>query len=344
VGKKSNYNGTKGRALITGITGFVGRHLSHQLDREGWKIFGIDLPVEKERIPEGVTEYESVDITNLSDLKKTLEKTDPQVIFHLAAQSSVSLSFQDPHPTFMVNLLGTLNLLEVLRHQPKKIKLLIVTSCDIYGSVPEKDLPIDEETPLHPESPYGVSKAAQDMLADQYGKTYDLPIIRLRPFPHTGPGQSPTFVLPNFAQQIAKIEKGKQEPILWVGNLEARRDFLDVRDVVRAYSLAQEKGEPGEAYNICSGKMFSIGEALKILLSFTEMEIEVRPDPHRLRPLDIPVLKGDGSKFRKKTGWEPKIPFEKTLEDLLNYWREKVAQSKSYLTSSERSAHLNSPS
>lgn len=185
----------------------------------------------------------------------------------------------------------------------------------------EDELPITEEQPLRPLSPYGVSKVGQDLLAYQYFMSYQMDVVRTRGFNHTGPRRAPVFVVSDFAKQIADIEKGRKEPVIHVGNLDAERDFTDVRDVVRAYYLALEKGKGGEAYNICSEKSWRIGDMLDRLLSFTDAKIKVRQDPARLRPSDVPRLRGDCSKFRRDTGWVPRIPFEQTLKDMLDYWR-----------------------
>lgn len=185
------------------------------------------------------------------------------------------------------------------------------------------EVPIKESNPLRPLSPYGVSKVAMDFLGYQYFKSYGMKIIRTRGFNHTGPRRGDVFAESSFAKQIAEIEKGKKEPVIMVGNLEAERDYTDVRDMVKGYLLAAEKGEPGEVYNICSGKAVKIKKVLDILLSFSKIKVEIKQDPARMRPSDVPILLGDSTKFRRKTGWKNTIPFEKTMEDLLNYWREK---------------------
>ena len=201
-------------------------------------------------------------------------------------------------------------------------RIQIAGSSEEYGLVHEDELPIRETNPLRPLSPYAVSKVAQDMLAYQYHRSYQLPAIRTRGFNHTGPRRAPVFVASDFARQIVEIERGNHEPCMRVGNLEARRDFTDVRDMVRAYWLATEKGEPGEVYNICSERCYAIREILDLLLGMSSVKISVEQDPRRLRPSDVPVLLGDCSRFRRQTGWEPTIPFEQTLRDLLDYWRQ----------------------
>jgi GDP-4-dehydro-6-deoxy-D-mannose reductase len=200
-------------------------------------------------------------------------------------------------------------------------KTLVVASAEVYGSVKKEDLPMNEETSLNPTNPYAVSKLAQDFLGRQYFLSYGLKAVRVRPFNHVGPGQAPIFVVSAFAQKIVEIEKGKRKPILPVGNLEARRDFTDVRDVVKAYSLLMEKGEFGEVYNIGSGVSYKISQILEMLLSFSSAKITINVDKSLFRPIDDPELVCDPLKINKLTGWKPEIPIEKTLKDTLDYWR-----------------------
>ena len=200
----------------------------------------------------------------------------------------------------------------------------IACSSEEYGMVYENEVPIKETNPLRPLSPYAVSKVAMDYLGYQYFQSYKERIIRTRGFNHTGPRRGDTFAESNFAKQIAMIEKGKQEPIIHVGNLDATRDYTDVRDMVAAYLLAVEKCDPGDVYNICTGTTIKIGDMLDMLLSMSKVKVEIKPDPARMRPSDVPVLLGDNSKFVAKTGWKPAVPFKNTMEDLLNYWRERV--------------------
>jgi GDP-4-dehydro-6-deoxy-D-mannose reductase len=200
-------------------------------------------------------------------------------------------------------------------------RIQIAGSSEEYGMVYENEIPIKETNPLRPLSPYAVSKVAHDLLGYQYYKSYKLYIVRTRGFNHSGPRRGEVFVESNFPKQIAEIEKGLKEPVIHVGNLEAKRDFTDVRDMVRGYWLSLEKCDPGEVYNICSGRAFKIKEVLDILLSLSKVKVEVKQDPTRMRPSDVPILLGDHTKFSEKTGWQPTIPFEKTLEDILNYWR-----------------------
>jgi GDP-4-dehydro-6-deoxy-D-mannose reductase len=204
------------------------------------------------------------------------------------------------------------------------MQIQIAGSSEEYGFVRKDELPIREDNPLRPLSPYAVSKVAQDLLAYQYWMSYRMHVVRTRGFNHTGPRRGEVFVTSNLARQIAEIEKGVRKPVVWVGNMEAIRDFTDVRDMVRAYWLALERGEPGEVYNLCSGRGYAVRNVLEILLGLTATQVEVREDPARLRPSDVEILLGDGSRFRQVTGWQPTIPFDVTLKDLLDYWRARV--------------------
>jgi GDP-4-dehydro-6-deoxy-D-mannose reductase len=220
--------------------------------------------------------------------------------------------------------MGELNIFESIRKLGLKTKIQIAGSSEEYGLVYKNEVPIKETNPLRPLSPYAVSKVGQDLLGYQYHQSYGMFIVRTRGFNHTGPRRGENFVSSNFAKQIALIEKGKQKPVIQVGNLNAIRDFTDVRDMIRGYWLALQKGKTGEVYNIATGKGITIEKVLQILLSFTDKKISVKKDPCRLRPSDVQILIGDSSKFKKQTGWKPQIPLEKTLSDLLDYWRERV--------------------
>lgn len=316
------------KVLITGITGFAGSHLADfLLERGDIKVYGTERWRSRteniEHIKDRIT-LMGCDIRDASSVKKLIEKIKPDRIFHLAAQSFVLSSWHAPQETLTTNIIGELNVFEAVRELGINPLIQIAGSSEEYGLLKEDELPVKETNLLKPLSPYAVSKVAQDLLGYQYYKSYGLKIIRTRGFNHSGPRRGEVFVCSDFARQIARIERKQQKPIVYVGNLEAIRDFTDVRDMVRAYWLATEKGRPGEVYNICSGKGYRIREVLDILLSLSKEEIEVRQDPEKMRPSDIPVLIGDSTKFRGATGWKPEIPFEKTLEDLLNYWRERA--------------------
>jgi GDP-4-dehydro-6-deoxy-D-mannose reductase len=314
------------KALITGISGFAGSYLAEFLLDKDYKVFGtfydkstfsnLNGFIDKIRLFE-------CDIRNYNDLKQITKKVQPDEIYHLAAISFIPIAVKNPKLTFDTNLYGTLNLYQAIVELKLNPKILFVGSADEYGLIKESDLPIKEDCPLQPLNPYSISKASADFLSYFYFRNYNLNVIRVRPFNHIGPRQSPEFVCSNFAKQIAEIEKGLKEPIIKVGNLEAKRDFTDVRDMVRAYWFATQKGKFGEAYNICSEKAISIKEILNKLLSMSKKNIKVKQDPRRIRPSDTHLLLGDSTKFRKQTNWKRKVLFEKTLQDILDYWRGK---------------------
>jgi GDP-4-dehydro-6-deoxy-D-mannose reductase len=314
------------KVLITGIAGFVGSHLSELLLKKGEKVFGICLPDESlENIREIKKKLHltNCDITDFDRLSPIVKRINPDEIYHLAALSSVGKSFSHPVDVIGVNIRGTLYLLEILRNMRKRPRVLIVGSSDMYGVVKPKDIPIIEEKSLLPVSPYGSSKAACDLLAYQFFKSYGVQTIRARAFNHTGPRQGVGFVVPDFASQVARIEAGILPPVMKVGNLSSKRDLSDVRDIVRGYQLLMKRGKAGEAYNICSGKAYSIKNLLNILISLSKRKIRVKTDKKRNRPAEIPVLAGDNSRIRRTTGWRPKSSIETTLEDTLNFWRRK---------------------
>lgn len=316
------------RALITGIAGFAGSHLAeHLLSHTSLEVCGVIHKRDDNiaHLRERLRLFQG-DLRDYQSVSSILAQAKPDFIFHLAAQSSVSASWHDPWATLENNMHSQLNVLRATVEFGLKTRILVVGSNEEYGLVKSEDLPLRETTPLRPDSPYGVSKIAQDMLGLQYHLSHGLHIVRVRPFNHIGPRQSERFVAPAFAKQIAEIEAGLRPPAVKVGNLEAKRDFTDVRDTVRAYWLILNEGEPGEVYNIGSGAPRSIRQLLDILLDFSELDIAVEQDTARMRPSDVPISYCDYSRLRERTGWEPTIPLEESLRDVLYYWREKVSK------------------
>jgi len=317
------------RVLITGITGFAGSHLAeyilnHHPDVEVYGTVRWRSRMENIRHIENRVELFEADLKDIVSLQSCLAHVKPDRIFHLAAQSFVPTSWKCPAETFAINAIGQVNLFEAVRSLNLSPRIHVAGSSEEYGQVNADEVPMKETNPLRPLSPYAVSKVAQDLLGYQYFRSYGMHIVRTRGFNHTGPRRGEVFVTSTFAKQIAEIEAGKREPIIHVGNLEAKRDFTDVRDMVEAYWLTLEKGEDGEVYNIGSGVARSMKEVLETLLSLSKVNVRVEVDARRLRPSDVPILVSDSSKFVKLTGWKPKIPFVQTMGDLLDYWRERV--------------------
>jgi GDP-4-dehydro-6-deoxy-D-mannose reductase len=269
------------------------------------------------------------DITQRDQIQQVVAQAQPDLIFHLAAQSSVAASWKDPYNTLRVNAEGTIHLLEALRAEHLNPRIVLVGSGEQYGLVRPEENPICEDCLFRPANPYAVSKASQDLYGYQYFVAYGLPIIRARPFNHFGPGQPSTFVIAKFARQLALIEAGKAPPELPVGNLHVRRDFLPVEDVVAAYLTLAEQGHPGQAYNIGSGHSRSIRSILDLLLTLTTVSIRINEDPDLLRPVDVPLLEADTSRLRADTNWQPTIPFEVALQGMLDYWRTVIASEAS---------------
>lgn len=310
-------------AIITGASGFVGRHLVAELEREtDWRIVGLG----RRALSLGSrTRVLSCDLLDVDLVRRTIESIAPDFVFHLASQSYVPQALAAPGETLVNNLLGQLSVLEAIRSAGLSTGVVSVCSAEEYGFVAPDEVPITEAQPFRPGNPYAVSKIAQDMLAYQYALSYEMRIVRLRPFSHVGPGQSDRFVLSSFARQIAEAELGRIEPVILTGNLDAIRDFLDVRDVVRAYRLIASDIVPGEVFNLASGVGHRIGDLLDRLIGLADVHLTVRQDPARLRPSDVPVLIGDASMLRTRTGWMPTVPIEMTLADILDDWRERLA-------------------
>ena len=338
------------RVLITGITGFAGSHLAEYIlaNHPDVAVYGTyrwrsrmenleDLitkgvvDVVEGRYSAGAGQGDEAhkgrvtllhcELTDAGAVEKLVATVRPERIFHLAAQSFVQSSFDEPAATLINNIQSQLNIFEAIRRHDTRIRIQIAGSSEEYGLVHPDEVPMKETNPLRPLSPYAVSKVAQDKLAYQYFKSYGLHTVVTRGFNHAGPRRGHVFSTGTFARQIALIEAGKHEPVIYVGDLTSKRDFSDVRDVVRAYWLALEKAEAGEVYNVGRGRTWTMGEMLNILLSHSTVKIRTQEDPARLRPSDVPILWADASKFQRATGWEPKIPFEQTLRDELDHWR-----------------------
>ncbi len=336
------------KVLITGANGFVGGWLIDDLLSDGCEVLGLGRTPDPEAPParlgdctlsgvdaageatyegpRGRWRFRDLDLAAPGAVAEIVETFAPDAIYHLAAQSSAALSFKDPHLTFDVNVTGCLRLLEALRARPAASRPLLVAvgSSEEYGP-PVRSEPLTEADLPRPLSPYGVSKVTQSLLCLQYHRSFDLPVLVARPFAHTGPGQSPVFAYPSFARQIVAIERGGQEAVLRVGDLSPTRDYLHVRDVIRAYRLLREKGAPGEVYNISSGEGRSMQKGLDILLAASDSEIRVEPDPERFRPSDVPYMVGDNTKLAAATGWTPAVGFDDTLHDLLQWTREQTS-------------------
>lgn len=319
------------KVFITGIGGFVGSHLADYILEEfpNIQVLGLVRWWEpKENIMHIIDKIKLCygDLTDLPSLEIILKEHKPDIVFHLAAQSYVDFSFLAPITTLENNVIGTANLLEVV----KKLKLnsgydpiiQIASSSECYGQVRENEVPIKENNPFRPASPYAVSKVGEDMIAFQYWLSWKIKTIRTRMFTHTGPRRGEVFVESNFAKQIAAIEAGLSAPVIKVGNLESIRTFLDIKDAIKAYWLLVTRCEPGEVYNIGGKETMSVGDMLNKLLELSTVKgIKVEVDPTRLRPSDVTLQIPCVDKFTEATGWKPVIPFEDTLEDLLNYWR-----------------------
>lgn len=310
------------KALIIGAAGFVGGYLINELDSSGYEVHATCLPTEK---IEGSCTSHTLDILDKDAVTAVLDEVQPDCIFHLAAQSSVSLSWKRPQLTADINVKGSINVLEAMREAKKQdMRLLLIGSGEEYGFIRSGACPLSEDEPLRPGNVYAATKACQAMLGEIYFRAYNMDIILIRAFNHSGPGQLPFFVISDFCHQISEIEKGNHAPEMSVGNLSAMRDFTDVRDVVRAYRLLNEKGVSGRTYNVGRGKAVAVNEILETALSMAECEIEVKQDPSKMRASDIPVIEPDVSRILADTGWKAEITMEQTIRDTLNHHRATV--------------------
>ncbi len=319
----------RSRAIITGVGGFAGSYLAEKLLSEGLEIYGLLAPPEETDNIAGISRQIHLDRFDLTNRAKTaayVKKIKPDYIFHLAAMASVGQSLRFERLTYEVNIFGTLNLLEAAVPAGNLRKLLLVGSADSYGIIKPKGKILKETEPFQPVSPYGISKAAAEYLAGYYLHQYQIPIVIARSFNHTGPRQSDNFAIPSFCRQIAEIERGLNKPQMAVGDISARRDLSDVRDIVEGYFLLVRKGKPGGVYHLCSGRAVSIKSVLEKLLKMSNTKIRIVIDKNRLRKSDIPVLKGDNRKAIRELDWKPRYRLERTLKDTLDYWREKIAE------------------
>ena len=317
------------RAFVTGAGGFVGSHLTELLLGRGREVFGLvldrrDVGNLKDALAGPQAPHLQLiegDLLDASFLAGVVREVRPDEVYHLAAQPSVRRSTADPAGTFRINVLGTQGLLEAVRQAPGRPRVLYVGSAEAYGESARGGGPLIEERPLLPVTPYGSSKAAAEQVACRYGEEHGLAVVRVRPFPHTGPRHAATFVYPDLAKQLCEMRAGQRPPRIQVGNLDVRRDLSDVRDVVAAYVLALERGQPGAVYNVCCGRTTSVREVLDILIGLSGLTVEVAVQTDRLRSHELGVLSGNAQALRARTGWEPQISLETTLRDLLSYWQ-----------------------
>ncbi|MBE3119503.1 MAG: GDP-mannose 4,6-dehydratase [Candidatus Atribacteria bacterium] len=317
----------KTRILITGATGFVGGHLIRALEEEGPSIFDIFGTTYPDTPPASGNKLFFLDLRSEKDVLKLVAEVRPNWIFHLAAVSNVHRSWEMRGETIDTNVIGTLSLLEAVRQGAPVARVLFISSSDVYGFGASLTEVLKEDAPFQIVSPYAYSKAAGEMLCGFYEKIENIDIVIARPFPHTGPGQTEAFVCSDWARQVVQIERGDSAPILKVGNLDVRRDFCDVRDVVKAYILLLKKGRRGEAYNICSGTTISLREVLGFLVKEAGVSnpVSIEVDPAKFRKIDMPVQMGSNRKITSETGWLTTIPMEKTLHELIAFWRQSLA-------------------
>lgn len=309
------------RIFVTGIDGFVGRHLTALLADAGHEVVGTALG--SGRTVEGAARIDAMDLRDGDRVAEVVTGTRPDGLVHLAGETSVAAAFDDPDGTFRVNAIGTIHVLEACRSVDVG-RVVIVGSSEVYGRRDPGEGPVPETAPLAPITPYGTSKAAQDLIAAQYAAGYGLPVVRVRAFPHSGPGHDPRFVFPSVARRIALAEAGRGPSEIRVGWLGAVRDLSDVRDVVRAYAALLERGRAGEAYNVCTGTGRTIGEALETLVGLAAVDVTLERDEERIRPTEVEWMVGDPTKIRETIGWSTTIEWEKTVRDLLDHWRERV--------------------
>ena len=315
------------KALVVGAAGFVGSYLIKHLHNDlGYDVFATKLPQEVLKdVPATVMDLNILEKDAITEL---LFQVRPDYIFHLAAQSSVSVAWKNPGLTVDVNIKGAINLMDAIRELFYKPRVVVIGSGEEYGHIRPGETPIKEDNRLDPGNIYAATKACQNMIGSIYSKAYDMELVMVRAFNHIGPGQSSIFVVSDFCRQVAEIEKGMREPVMYVGNLSAQRDFTDVRDVVRAYALLAEKGQQGETYNVGSGHAHEIRAILDMIIANSTKEIKVEVDPAKIRPVDVPIIEADITKLNAITGWKPEIPLKQTIEEVLTYWRQCIEKEE----------------
>ena len=310
------------KGLVIGAAGFVGSYLIDEMHSCGMDTYATKLS--HERLEHEYAKVYDLDILDKEAIVTLLLEIRPDYIFHLAAQSSVGLSWKNPGLTVDVNIKGSINVMDAVRELYYKPRVLLIGSGEEYGHIRPGETPIREDNLLRPGNIYAATKACQNMIGSIYAQAYDMQLMMVRSFNHIGPGQAPMFVVSDFCKQVAEIEKGLREPVMYVGNLAAKRDFTDVRDVVKAYVRLIQQGESGETYNMGSGHAVEIRKILDMIISMSEKEIRVEIDPNKIRPVDVPIIEADITKLNELTGWRPQITLEQTIRETLDYWRERV--------------------
>lgn len=313
---------TMKKGLVIGVAGFVGNYLINEMCCNDFEAYATKLPHEKYENPNA--KVFDLDIMDKDAIVSLLFDIRPDYIFHLAAQSSVGLAWKNPGLTVDVNIKGSLNVMDALRELYYKPRVLMIGSGEEYGHIQPNEVPIVEGNLLRPGNIYAATKACQNMIGSIYSKAYDLELVMVRAFNHIGPGQAPLFVVSDFCKQVAEIEKGLREPVMKVGNLAAKRDFTDVRDVVKAYVKLVQLGKAGETYNVGRGNAREIREILDMIVSMSSVQITVETDPNKIRPVDVPIIEADITKLTQLTGWSPQIPLKQTIQETLDYWRAHV--------------------